>query len=200
MGIGASRTRKVTPIVTPRVAQPTRRVQKPSSAAAEQKKIDRIIEKLRELGESDSRLKNEVNHYIKMAQKFKDVNSLLRYIEGAKKTLLKRLDDDDDFNKYALMNQGSQLRIQRRKEMRERIEATNRYFGDEARKAADDYEELSKEELNKQDREVLEELEELTSDKPKNRKELTDTEEKWLDKFIKEHPALIKHYKTIAKK
>jgi len=193
MGAAASKTRNIRSTVS----QSTRKIQKPLNPVAEQKKIDRIIEKLREFGERERRLKGEVNHYIKMAEKFNTVESLLRYIEGAKKTLLKRLDDDDDFNKYALMNQGSQSRIQKRKEMRERIEATNKYFGDEARKASEDYEEPTQEELDSLDRDVLEELEELTSETPKS---LTDDEEEWLNKFIKEHPALIKHYKTIAKK
>jgi hypothetical protein len=192
MGAGVSKSRKVHPIVT----QSTRKLQKPVNAAAEQKRIDKIIEKLRDFGERDSRLKGEVNHYIRMAQKFKTVDAVISYIEGAKKTLLKRLDEEDDFNKYALMNQGSQSRIQRRKEMRERIEATNKYFKEQARNTEDDYKEPTQEELDSLDKDVLEELE-LTSETPSN---LTDDEEEWLNKFIKEHPALIKHYKTIAKK
>jgi hypothetical protein len=199
MGVGASKSRKAHPTVT----QTRRKVKNPlkadssssllSSAKSiasppntnnqKQKRIDKLIEKLKEFGK-DKGLEDEVNHYIRMADKFKNVDSLLRYVEAKKNVLKKKLNEDDEFNREIWKNAAGQLRIEKRKGIRERIDLVDDYFKEQARSIDDDNDDT-----------LLDEFKGLfiKSEKKSNSKNLTDDEDAWLDDFIK-------HYKTLAKK
>ena len=111
MGVGASKSRKAHASVT----QTTRKVKNPLKANSsssllsssksnphspntnnkKQKRIDKLVEKLREFGKGKG-LNNEVNHYIRMAEKFKNMDSLLSYVQQKKEVLKKKLNEDDE--------------------------------------------------------------------------------------------------------
>ena len=200
MGIGASKSRKDHSSVT----QTRRKVKNPLKADSsssllstsksnprspntnnqKQKRINKIVDKLKEFGKNKG-LEDEVNHYIRMAEKFKNVDSLLLYVEAKKNVLKKKLNEDDDFNREIWKNAAGQLRIEKRKGIRERIDLVDKYFKEQARSIDDD----------DNDNTLLDEFKGLSikSQKKSNTKNLTDDEEAWLDDFIK-------RYKTRANK